>query len=299
MTTTITKINIAKALDNSANFARENLKDKVPYVKGIQYNPKKVKLSVTKAFVETMSQVYAFKSCVYNVDAKSRNNIAYHSTEIEKLIDKDVLTPQEQARLELHKSDRAKTQAGLRHYTKCQKATIQPILDDIATRLYTPYVNRQKDRKGWEKALNDYFASWEMTCDKTVVTFLSDNVGSRLAKVKDWHAFMVDNMVVNAFADLVLACLLQLCIDKSVISMKIVESTLDGAKMVECEETDNFVYIKALSSEVNTIADYVKVLTDVGAEMPKAKDGKAPKKSDYVKAYNAAKRTGLFVEYKY
>ena len=293
--TVISSINLEKALDNSANFARENLKEKVQYVKGIIYNPKKVKMTVTKAYAETMSQAYAFKSCIYDVDSKCRNNIAYHSAIIDDLASKDSLTEMEQARLALHKAERAKVQAGLRHFNKCQKATIQPIVDDIASRLYTAYTQRQIKPTVWENALNEYFASYEMKCDKTVVKFLSDNVGSRMAKTKDWHACMVDNMVVNQFAELVLACLLQLAIDKSVISATIVESTLKGASEVPTGEIDDYVYIKALRPEVNTIEDYIYVLTQVGAMLPKSD----AKKADYVKAYNDSKKSGLFVEYNY
>lgn len=296
MTTyTVTNINLEKALANSANFARENLKDKVQYVKGIMYNPKKVKMTVTKAYAEMISKAYAFKSCVYDVDSKCRNNIAYHSDIIDGLMTKDTLTEQEQKRLDLHKAERAKTQAGLRAFIKHEKDTISPILDDIASRLYEPYTQRQIKPQVWADALGKYFESYEMKCDKTVVTFLSDNVGSRMAKTKDWHKCMVDNMVVSQFAELVLACLLQLAIDKSIISMTIVESTLTGASEVPTGEIDDYVYIKALRADVNTTDDYIYVLTQVGATLPKA----GAKKADYVKTYNQAKKSGLFVEYNY
>ena len=292
-TTIITNVNLNMALDNSVSYARENLVSKIAVVKGIQYNPKKVRITATKAYAAMISEAYAFKTCVYDVDSKSRNNIAYHNAEIEKLINKDTLTPQEEKRLALHIADRARTQAGLRAFTKAQRATVQPILADIASRLYDAYAMRMKDAKGWKAALSAYFESYEMRCDNSLVTFLSDNVGSRVARVKDWHSNMVDNMTPQAFADLFLACLLQLAVDKSMISMKIVESTLDGAKAVLCEDTDKYLYIKGLDATTATIADYRKVLEECGAELPKSD----AKKADYVKAYRQAKKVQLFVEY--
>lgn len=292
-TVTVTNVNLDKALETSANYARENLKEKVAIVKGIQYNPKKVKIVVSKAYAEMVSSAYAFKTCVYNVDAKCRANISYYSSEIEKLMDKETRTKQEQASLELAIANRARTQAGLRAFTKAQRATIQPIIDDIASRLYNAYVNRMANPKMWENALTSYFASWEMACDKSLARFLSDNVGSRVARTKDWHATMVDNMATQAFADLFLACLLQLAVDKSIISMRIVESTLDGAKVVPCKETNSYLYIRKVCHETATIADYRRVLEECGATLPKSD----AKKADYRKAYNQAKKVMLFVEY--
>jgi len=280
-------------IDSAIRVERENLKNKVQYVKGIQYAPKKVKLVASKAFVEDMSACYAFKAHVYDVDSKYRNNIAYLSAEMAELEGKEELSESEKARYALCKADRAKAQACLHAWNKAEKMAVQPTLDDIASRLYGAYVNRQVNEDGWKSALADYFTSYGMTCDDSVVKYLSDNVGSRLAKTRDWHKCLVDNMVVGQFADLVLALLLQLAVDKSIISGKIVESELKGVEVIMIEEFDDFKTVRRLDSVTATKAEYKAVLETVGAEMPKS----GAKKADYVKAYNNAKKAGLFVEY--
>lgn len=291
---TITHIDLNKALDNSKEFARENVHDKVKYQDMVNYAPKKIKLQPTKAFAEMLSQAYAFKACHYDVDSKARNNIAYHTDEIEKLASKDELTKPEKLRMELHMAERAKVQSGLRHYVKTERATIQPILDDIASRLYNPYVNRQVDRKAWDKALADYFASYEVKYDKSVGTFISDNVGSKIAKVRNYHSHFISNWSVNQFAEFVLHCLLQLALDKSMINTKIVQSTLDGAKEEVIGEIYDYVYVKKLD-ETSTKEEYAKVLSDIGL---KTKTEAMAMTKDELKAeYKKAKKTGLFVEY--
>lgn len=282
-------------VNKTISAVRDNLRDKVQYVKGIHYIPKKVKITVSKTFVEEMSQAYAFKSNVYNVDSKYRNNIAYLSNEMARVAEKDEQSDSDKAYYALCASDRAKAQACLHAWTKSEKKTVQPTLDDIASRLYTPYVDRQVNGEGWNNALKEYFASYGMECDSSLVKYLSDNVGSRMAKTRDWSTTLVDNMVVGQFADLILALLLQLCIDKNALSSKIVASTLEGVSLVMIEEFDSFKTIRRLDPMTATKAEYKAVLESVGATMPKS----GAKKDEYKKAYNNAKKAGLFVEYNY
>lgn len=283
-----------KVVESTKKVVRANLKEKVAYVKGIVYAPKKIRMGTwSESFKEDMSKAYAFKSNVYDVDSKYRNNIAYLSDQMSELEEKEELTEQEKARYALCKADRAKAQACLHAWTKAQRVAIQPTLDDIASRLYAPYVQRQVNEDGWKKAVYDYLESYDMKCHDTVVKYLSDNVGSRLAKTKDWATCMVDNMVVNQFAELVLALFLQLGIDKAQFDTKIVDKELEGTKLIMMEEFDSFKTIRRLDPMYATVAEYKAVLKEVGAEMPKS----TAKKADYVKAYAKAKKQGLFVEY--
>lgn len=302
MTTTNTNTNaIVKAVKApeieklaSAIVAQERtyLKEKVQYVKGIKYNPKKVKFAWSKEMMEMLSKAYAYKGHIYDVDSKYRNNIAFLTQEIENIMDKEEKSDEDFARLNELDKERRKSQACLSAFKRGERENVQYIVDDINSRLYEAYCMRQVDENAWIKALSDYFKSFDMACDNSLVKFISDNVGSRVASVKNWHAFMVDNMTVNGFGDLVLSLLLQLAIDKSAFSAKIIESELKGVAKVAIEEFDSFKTVERPNAKT-TKAWYKAVLEEVGGEMPKAND----KIDAYRKAYNKAKKARLFVEY--
>lgn len=284
---------LEKVVDMTISVVRSNLKNKVQYVKGIKYDPKKVKICASKNFVEDMSSAYAFKSNVYNVNSKYRNNIAYLSSEMAKIEEKEEQDDDDKAYYALCASDRAKSQACLHAWNKAKKLTVQSTLDDIASRLYAPYVNRQVNDEGWNNAIKAYFASYGMECDPSLVRYLSDNVGSKVSSVRDWAKSMVDNMSAKAFAELFLALLLQLCVDKSVLSSKIAASTLDGVNLVMIEEFDSFKTVRRVPDTAKK-AEFLAVLEDVGAEIPSEKT-----KANLRDAYKKAKKDGLFVEYDY
>lgn len=279
--------------DATAKKIRCNIKEKVKMVLGVNYDAKSIKMKVSKTFTEDMSKAYTFKGNVYNVDAKYRNNIAYLSSEMAKVVAKEEISETDKAYYDLCASDRAKAQACLHAWNKAEKKTVQPTLDDIASRLYDAYTLRQVNREGWKSALKGYFASYDMPCDATLVEFINDNLGSKVAKVRNWDKSLVDNMAVQAFAELFLALLLQLCVDKSVLSNKIVASTLDGVKTVMMEEFDSFKTVRRVPDTAKK-AEFLAVLEDVGAEIPSEKT-----KANLMDAYKKAKKAGLFVEYDY
>ena len=135
-----------------------------------------------------------------------------------------------------------------------------------------------------------------MQCDKSMVEFFSAFVGARVATTKDWAECMADNQTPSNFAKLMLALMLQLCVDKSLLSLKIAKSELSGETLVEIEEFKDIITVEKPTFKT-TIKEYKKILTKVGAGVPKTEKGKAPKKEEYIKAYNKAKKAGLFAEY--
>lgn len=295
--TVVTKApELEAVVEASMEQVRKNLKEKVKVVKGIVYNPQKVKTGQFSAqFKADMSKAYAFKLNTYEVDSKYRNNVQYLSSMMSALEKKDSLSKSEQARYELCKADRARSQACLSAWTKMQKKSIQPTLDDIEARLYDAYTERQVDRQGWVAALTRYFASYNMPCSESLVEFINDNIGSRVAKKKDYHKCMVDNHTPSQFSDLFLALMLQLSVDKAQFDMKIIKSTLKGTEEVMIEEFDQFITVKHFNpiGREATIEKYRSILVEVGAELPKSN----AKKAEWKEAYEKAKKQGLFVEY--
>lgn len=285
---------LEKVVESTKMKARVMLKEKVSVVKGIQYDHKAVKMGRTwsASFKEVMSKAYAFKSACYDVDSKYRNNVAYLSKEIERISEKSELTDTDLAYLELCLADRARSQACLHAWNKQAKNSVKPILWDIESRLYKAYAYRMVNKEMWWTALKEFMESYEMEFDDSLAVFLDTNIGSRVAKTRDYHACMVDNMTPSQFSELVLALFLQLGVDKAQFSMKIIESTLEGVSAIMIEEFDSFKTIKAVDLDRGTIAQFKAVLEQVGAELPKEKT-----KKEYKQAYLVAKKQGLFVEY--
>ena len=286
---------MAKVIQNAQEEVLNCAKEKRSLL-GIVYNPKQVNMgsSWSKEFKELFSKSYAFKACAYNIDSKYRNNIAYISDELARLNALESLNAQQKAYVNLLLSERLKSQACLRAWNKQQRASLKPVFDEFKT-LYPYYLQRFEHKQEWYNSILEFCNAHNQQCNETLARFIDTCVGSRVAKTKDYHACMVDNLSESAFCSLVLACFLQLGVDKSQFSMKIVKSTLEGVNNILIEEFDEFTTVRALDLEPNgaTVKDIKRVLVDVGAELPKS----GAKRADYVKAYKKAKKAGLFVEY--
>lgn len=280
-----------KVLEKAQAQAVESIKSKVAHVKGIKYDAKKIKFVSSKPFTECMSKIYAVKEVVYVADSKYRNNIAYLSDRLDEVSSVEEITEENEKEILAITSDIAKARACFRFFKKKEEGSYNDTLESIET-MYPAYVNRIIEPEKWAETLEDYFKVFGMECDKSVVKFFSDFVGARVATTKDWADCLVDNMTPSNFAKLMLALMLQLCVDKAVLSQKIIKSELDGSELVNIDEFAEMICVPRPTYKT-TKDEYKAVLEAVGAGVPKAN----AKKEEWVKAYNKAKKAGLFVEY--
>ena len=290
-TTTVKAMSLESAKEEIASRETTKIRNKIATIKGIVYNPKKVKFTVTPKIVETFSAYYAVKGELYTVNARYSNNIAYLAADIAKLEEQDELSKAEKARLAMERKEVAESQACYRYFKKVQDNAMTDAFNTIEDVLYNAYVNRFEDGEGWNKAVSDYFTQFDMTCDKTMFAFLDKNMGSKSSNVKNYCDFHVDNMSALAFTKLFLDCILQVMIDKSQLSMKIVKSTLDGSAMARIEELEGVIVVV----KPETVEDYKKAFEKIGLAPLSA----SCKKADYIKVYNIAKKANLFAEVKF
>lgn len=295
-TMTVTKAMTIESAKNAITKEQENcVRNKIATIKGLQYDPKKVKMPVNGKINTLFSAYHAVKGKLYEVNSMYSNNIAYLSGEIMGLEDKDELTKAEKARLALCRADLARARACYNFFTKVQEKACTDVYNTVEDYLYNAYVARFDNEQGYRSAIEKYFAQFELKVDKTLVDFLMKNTGSKSAPIKNYCDFMVTNMSAVQFTKLFIDCILQVMIDKSLLSMKIEKSTLDGSGIITIEDFDGIITIR----KPETVKDYEKAFATLNLPKPKREDGKSAKKEDYAKEYRKAKKAGLFAEYNF
>lgn len=287
-----------KAFEVATKKAVEDVKKKTKHVVGFEYDPKKVVFLTSQTLTSELSQVFAVRKGIHKVWSSYRNNIVYHMNAINNLLDKDELTEEDKKSLAKHREDVRISQACYGYFKSLEDKKIRPVLDKIADTMYKPYVARVLNPQGYANSVKAFFKdNYDVEVHDSFVKLVTENIGARSMAIKNWDKGFVDNMTPTQYAVLFLDFMLQVALDKSILSCKIIKSTLDGTKLAEIEEFKNYVLAEKWNEDL-TVKYMVGILVKVGAnKLDKKKITVNSLKKDVVKVYKDAQKSGLFVAY--
>ena len=283
-----TKQMIKNANGAMSEKAQNAVKQSKPVV-GIVYNPKAIKINFSKKATLELSTYYAIKTQLFNVARVYSNNIKVYQKRIDTLYAKEELSLEDKELLNSTLRNIQRSQVCYRYYRTKINKLLKPCLGVLGAELYQAYCNRFMQPKTWKEEVEKALKGLEVVSNDTIFNFLDKNIGSKSTSVNKLDKSIIDNLSVTSFNKLFLDCLLQLAIDKNTLSRVVIRDTLED-KEIDIEEFKDIIVIDRVN-EKTTIKEYQALFNKIGVDFKGFK-----KKEDYYKAYNKAKRDGLFAE---
>lgn len=283
MSKTTTIVTIKKVADPKAksekaktNTQKEN-KEKTPrYV--VQYPEKKVVFVSSKAMTAFISEYSMCKKDLYDAHAYYKHNnrllLEKTSATISKISDEkkgnhdEGVLRQLYAELEKLCENIDISMCGYTHFNNLYNHCFNDKIKSMPKSLYEAYCVRNLHPNLFKDECKKWFAGFGMDLHKSMMKFISFNIGVESASIRRWDKVQIQNLSRQKFNKLFLDIVCQVAIDKSVISNAVVARNYDKEDYAYDPFFSSQQYLDMTDLDVDTmtIEDFKAAFDSLGIE---------------------------------